>query len=399
MSVARIQVTQTNGHWWFVSPEGTPFVSIGVNHLQSDCWLAPQNLRFMQERYGEDLVDAEGKFDPAGTALPRLVSSLTRRLHDLGFNTLGIHTYDVPPSLFADDFFYCVAIEYFPLGSRYKFNAQTFPDIFASDFEEGLEAHIRTVTHQHREHTSLIGYAFSDIPRWYFYEGQKRDSQPVHPWVRDLMSQPPGTPGRDHLQQVLGTSTPTRREESDRALEAMVEKWVALHHRLLRKHDPNRLLLGDKLHSPHRIPRWMEPILARYLDVLLIQWYTPPGIQEPVLRGLHQRTGLPILNGDSSFGCAQPPHQTVVKGCKVNSKAEAGQAYAHYLTRIMRWPFMLGWHHCGIVEQWDGAKKNDWEINENGFFTPFEEPYPEMVNPIREANLRAKAIHRTAGNS
>ena len=36
-----IRVQETDGVWWFVDGTGAPFVSIGVNHLQSDCWLAP----------------------------------------------------------------------------------------------------------------------------------------------------------------------------------------------------------------------------------------------------------------------------------------------------------------------------------------------------------------------
>lgn len=393
MNRPTIQTRNIDGVWWLINADGDAFVSLGVNHLQSDCWLAPQNRSLMLERYGRDLDRGDGRFNPEGRALPKLVGSLAKRLKDLRFNTLGIHTLDVPARLFADDFYYGVAIEVHPLGSRFRFGEQTFPDIFAAEFEARLEQHIRHVVQEHRGHANLIGYAFSDIPRWYFYEGQSLDRQPVHPWVRDLLGLPDGAPGKAAVQEALGKAQAVTRADSDTALSAMVEHWYALHARLLRRHDPGRLLLGDKLHSPHRIPAWFEPILARHVDILFIQWYTPPETQREVLAGLHARTGLPILNGDSSFGCACPPHQSKVKGFPVDSKAAAGQAYAHYLETVMTWPFMLGWHHCGILEQWDGGKINDWEINENGFLNPFEEPYPEFTGPIRDANHKAVTLH------
>lgn len=59
----------------------------------------------------------------------------------------------------------------------------------------------------------------------------------------------------------------------------------------------------------------------------------------------------------------------------------------------MSLPFMLGWHHCGLVEQWDGGKTVDWAVNENGLFDPFENPYPEITVPAKAANERAHHWH------
>jgi len=396
VNTPRIRVENRQGVWWLISPEGDPFVSLGVNHLQPDCWLAPYNREHMLRTYGGDLEGTPGRFHPDGQALPRLVDRLIPRLRGMGFNTLGIHTVDVPARLFADHLYYCVAVEFHPLGSRFRFGEDVFPDIFSDAFTAALEEHIRSLTRLHRDNPSLIGYVFSDIPRWYFYEGQRLDRQAVHPWVEDLARMPPGSTGASRLRAVLGKPRAETRDESNAVLRVMVDQWYRLHATLLRKHDPGRLLLGDKLHSPHRIPRAFEPILREHLDILCVQWYTPPEEQAEVLRGLHERTGLPILNGDSSFCCPQPPHQTEVKGFALPSRTAAGEAYHHYLTRVMAWPFMLGWHHCGILEQWDGGKSHDWERNENGFLTPFEAPIPEYVTPMTLANQQAHSLHSQA---
>ena len=375
----RVSLSQVEGWWRFQNACGERFFSVGVNHFQPDCWLAPQNKELMLHRYGDDLEGSHGEFNQSGQGLRNLSSSLCERLKAWGFNTFGMHTYGVPHAYFADTFYYPIAIEYHPLGSRFKFGLQQFPDIFSQEFQSGLDRHIQILSAQHQGNENFLGYIFSDIPRWYFYEGQELDRQAVHPWVSDLLSMPASSAGYQAARQALGKETAESRADSDRVLAAVVKEWYRLHCGLLKRHDPGRLIFGDKLHSPHRLPTWFEQILANHVDAICIQWYTPAEQQQSVLSGINARTGLPIFNGDSSFGCPQQPQQTKVKGYPVDSKLAMGLAYADYLDEIRTWPFMLGWHHCGIMEQWDGAKMRDWEINENGFLDPFEEPYGPLL--------------------
>lgn len=396
-SLSPVRLIEDDGVWWLCGPTEERFVSVGINHIQSDCWLAPYNRDYMEERYGADLGLADGRFNGEGEGLVKLLADLKEGLRDLGFNTFGMHTFDVPERLYADEFHYCVAIDYYPLGSRYRFGEQRFPDIFGEAFVEGLEKHIAAICGRHRFRERFIGYAYSDIPRWYFYEGQSLDREPVHPWVKDLLALPEGSPGRAVCREVVGEEAVTTREQSDAILRRVVAYWYRLHRELIRKHDPVHLLLGDKLHSPHRIPQWFPEILREEVDLLFIQWYCPMEEQRSTLERLHRTTGKPILNGDSCFGCAKPPRQTKVKGYPVESQAAVGAAYADYLEGAMRLPFMVGWHHCGLMEQWDGGKRNDWEINENGLMDPYGRWYPEITGPVREANRCAVQWHAASG--
>lgn len=394
-----ITVQQGHGTWWLQDARARRFASLGVNHLQSDCWLAPYNRDFMVKRYGRDLVGPDGQFNPEGKALRRLVDDVKNDLLDLGFNTLGMHTYGIPVEFFANEFYYCVAIEHFPLGSRYQFGKQRFPDVFSESFAAALERRVRDVCLQHRQQERLIGYAYSDIPRWYFYAGETPDGEAIHPWVKDLLSLPDGAAGRQACRAVVGDEEVTSRAQSDAILRRIVERWYTLHATLIRRYDSMHLLLGDKLHSPHRLPRWFLPIIRDNVDILFIQWYTPVEQQAVTLEALHAATGKPILNGDSCFSCPKPPQQTRVKGYKVSSQAAVGKAYADYLKGAMRLPFMLGWHHCGLMEQWDGGKQHTWEINENGLFDPFGNPYVEITDPVRAANGMAETWHSQAGSA
>lgn len=177
-------------------------------------------------------------------------------------------------------------------------------------------------------------------------------------------------------------------------LARAAERWYDVHTRALRRHDPGRLIFGDKLHSPHTIPHWLLDTVRRHVDVLLIQWYKPFAEQRGALIELHRRLGKPILNGDSGFACLKPPHQTEVKGYRVADLVSVGRSYTEYLDGIMSLPFMIGWHHCGFMEQWDGGKRSEHgELSENGLMDPFERPHEPVVRAVRQANLRAAALH------
>ena len=57
---------------------------------------------------------------------------------------------------------------------------------------------------------------------------------------------------------------------------------------------------------------------------------------------------------------------------------------------------MLGWHHCGMLEQWDGSGRGDIVTSETGFLDPFENEYEAITDRIKEANERAAQWHEGA---
>jgi len=119
-----VQIQCIDQRWWFVNEDGKHFVSVGVNHLQSDCWLAPYNTEFMLERYGDDLATDDLHFNPDGEALPRLVKATKARLQSIHLHRFGLHTYYFPPQLIAAHFYYLLAIEYSHTGSPFQFEEQ-----------------------------------------------------------------------------------------------------------------------------------------------------------------------------------------------------------------------------------------------------------------------------------
>ena len=46
------RVEKIKGRWWFITPDGNAFISIGINHIESTFLKYPDNIHIWKERYG-----------------------------------------------------------------------------------------------------------------------------------------------------------------------------------------------------------------------------------------------------------------------------------------------------------------------------------------------------------
>lgn len=444
MSQLRKQVTNTgfvgveaiDGVWWFVSPAGEPFLSLGVNHIEPHLWLGPYNREHTITRYGSDFVLPDGRFNPDGDAARKWIDRQVEVCRHMGFNTFAKHTHpSIPPALYRDQIYYVASLETAPLGNwRQAKGEAPMPDVFSVDFERHLRKRVQEVCSEHRDSQNLLGYLFVDVPAWETDQthGSKADDVMIYPWVNAIVGLGEYAPGKrawiEHLKRyytsadeaarawgipVSGTYgiswdtlarlntwfQPVDPERAREVLTAFMGKiatqWYRLHHDEIRKADPNHLILGDKS-MVNRFRAWLLPALARYVDVVLIQSYNHFDKDREMMDWIHQETGKPLLNGDGSFGFANPHQQKYsVKGSWTNSTsvADVAEKYRQYLEATVKRPYMIGWHHCGYLEQWDDSERGDVNSNENGFLDPFENEYTAWTNVIREGNQQAHTRH------
>lgn len=57
-------------------------------------------------------------------------------------------------------------------------------------------------------------------------------------------------------------------------------------------------------------------------------------------------------------------------------------------------PYMLGWWHCGYIEQWAPAGTHLGQ--QCGFFSPFDEPRTDLLPRVKQANENAAQWHKGA---
>ena len=437
-----VHVKQIDGVWWFIGPEGNRFLSLGVNHIEPHLWLAPYNREATLKRYGQDMIDAEGRFDTKSDAAKKWIDRQVEICEDLHFNSFGKHIHPtIDPVLYQDQVYFLAAMETAPLARWIQAVGEgPMPDVFSEEFEAIVNDKAGEVCGQYKDNPNLLGYVYTDIPFWIMPDYlQKRENEYVmiYPWVNAIMRLGYHTPGKQkwitHLQQrydtpekatnawgisfvpIYGMSwnklarmqtwfNPTDIEsvKADMLsfLELIAEKYYELHYKAIRKYDQNHLIIGDKNDIAMYHP-FLTSALKKYVDVIAVQSYNPWSVDEKTTEWIYEQTGKPIYNGDGSFAFVHPRQQKYqVKGWWTGAKnmEDVIRMYRETLEGMMAKPYMIGWHHCGILQQWDEAERGDVASNENGFMDPFENYYTSWTKVIRKTNANAQKLHENSTN-
>ncbi len=437
-----IRVEKANGVWWFVSPEGEPFVSLGVNHIEPHLWMGPYNIGNTVLRYGDDFVLPDGRFNPDGDGARKWIDRQVEVCRSLHFNTFAKHTHpSIPPRLYQDQIYYVASFETAPLGRwRQDKGESPMPDVFSADFEGHLRGKVREVCEVHGNSPNLLGYLFVDVPLWETNQtpGTREDDVMIYPWVNTILRLAEFSAGKrawihllkgryadaeqaarawgitvspaygiswEYLGRLDSWFNPADRVRAQNDMTAFMgliaDRWYGLHYDEIRKVDPNHLILGDKSRVD-TFRDWLVPALKKYVDVVLIQSYNHFSKDREMTDWIHEQTGKPILNGDGSFGYPNPRQQKYnVKGFRSGATGlgEVAEMYRKYLEETMAKPYFVGWHHCGFLEQWDGSERGDVNSNENGFLDPYGVEYPTWTDVIRRTNARSNALHAASNTN
>ena len=433
-----IHLDKVDGTWWLVDAEGERFVVTGMNHISFTTRFAPYNKDFWLEEFGPGLFDENGVVWHGAEAKSWLCR-IVKDHKDYGFSTIAFHH---PPEL-PSEYFEELGIHYLgklKLGETSHLNVVWgggFPDVFSDEWQTESERRVQAFTAKHKDNKHLIGYTYSDLPE-YAYEAflqrhewqiQRFDVYVLHPWIEALVSRP-GMPkakqiwvdvlkGRypsaaaagvaydievetwDDFAEISEWGLPDDEEQGIGDMTVMskiiTETWLKTHHDLIRKYDPNHLILGDKVsaHGPAQ-PDWVWELVSKYVDVVLIQDFEFFDEEhEAKLRHIHEKTGKPIINGDHAYATLRP-NMRAHKGVPVENLTRVGEEYTRYTRGTMALPFMLGWQYCGYIEQWAGATNDSTGQEQPGFFDPFGEPLVDALVLVKKANESAVSWHEAA---
>ncbi|GAB5561082.1 MAG: hypothetical protein SynsKO_27290 [Synoicihabitans sp.] len=435
-----IHVEQIDGVWWFIDPDGEKFISTGVNHIEPHLWLAPYNKAATLAKYGDDMVDENGYFSSAGSAAKKWINAQVAVCEDLHFNTFAKHTHEaINPKLYAEQIYYVISLETASLaGWRERKGEGPRPDVFSADFAKFVDEKVRGICEQHRESRNLLGYLYTDVPSWIMGMAERRERDNfvmIYPWLNSIIGLGESAPGKQrwiaHLAErydrpedaakvwgfevspTYGISwermarlttwfDPVDAEKADADMKSFMfviaDQWYGMHREIVHRYDQNHLVFGDKNIVNWHYP-WVLAALKKHVDVVATQGYGRWADDGPITADIYAATGKPIFNGDGCFGLANEHQQEWgVKGFRTGAKSMADVAafYEETLRGMMADPHMIGWHHCGYIEQWDAAERGDSPRNENGFLTPFEEYHTEWTDVIRRVNAAAPSWHETS---
>lgn len=306
------RVGKRGGRWFFLDPDGNPFFSVGLNHIDSATLRYSENVQIWREKYGNnmqrwlsesvkpDLV-AWG-FNTVGWVQEVVTRGLTNHRHSRNFTFEEYQWLDMPYG------------HMLPFADFHQWEAETrHPDVFSKDFEDWCDYVARAHCGRFADDPKLIGYFYIDCPTWVHTRKENRWKGPLFD-PDDLKTKA----GRRRLAEIAG-------------------RYYKVTHDAIRRYDKNHLILGDRYEANAPLPVEVVEAAIPYIDVISFQHFAPPGNIVANLASWRKRFDLPMLVADCSHSIRLPNGY---------SGHDVGR-YQQTLKLLFQDPSCLGYHLCG----------------------------------------------------
>jgi hypothetical protein len=341
-----------HGRWCLITPEGNPFFSLALNHIDSTSLRYAENLDIWRQKYGnsqkrwlQEAVAPDLKswgFNSVGWVQEVVTRADTNHRHSRNFTFEEYQWLDMP---------YCHML---PFADFHQWEAETrHPDFFSSGFQDWCDYVARAHCARMADDAHLIGYFYIDCPTW------------VH-------TRPP-----NHWKGPLFDPAKLEAEAGCRELFEMATQYYRVTHDAIRRYDKHHLILGDRYEANARVPMEVVNAARPYVDVLSFQDF-----REPIehLADWHEKTGMPVLWADGAHGISAEDHSGLYHDGRYSRND--GRWYAEMLAGLRKNPGCVGAHLCGAY------LRN--HVRRRGLLDEQERPDDENMALIREANLQTQ---------
>jgi len=329
------------GRWRLLSPSGSPFFSLGLNHVDPAV-----------------LMHADGAgpwYRIYGNSMERWLNAVGREIRAWGFNTMGwnqevvargrtIHRHS---RAFTYEEYQWLQMPYchmLPFAQLHHWDTDhRHVDFFSYEFEDWCDYVARTHCGRFVDDPKLIGYFYSDCPAW------------VHNQRKNAWKGPVFDPE--------GLKTPEGRER----LRQIARRYYQVCYESVRRYDPHHLILGDRYEANR--PYALEVIESAlpYINVLSFQHFDTPQAIVENLNLFAERTGMPILLADSGVADGRTWH--------TGTLALDAERYGKTLQKVVEEaPSCVGFHLCGAFLR-NGVRKY-------GLLSPTEERSPAFAEMV-----------------
>ena len=394
------RVEKLDGKWWFITPDGNPFVSKGVTDVN---WLGAT---LSEDKWHDIIVDKYGTEDVwADAAQDRMVG--------WSFNTIG------PWSSYSMTLRMAHAIVILDSAGH----APRYPDAIVTDYWSTGFAEWSVTTAEQRatpyvEDQNLIGYFLDNELVW---GPDHFATNKTLLWL--YMEFPADAPGREVainfvqdaagtievFNQTWGTSIvdwdeldtlpPTTYWPRNEAAQTVSDdfkifafhQYAAIAINGLHAVDTNHLILGCRFHSYPGDD--LALAAAEYFDVISMAFYneTPP---VPEIDAIYDELDKPFLIEEWSFKAMDSGLLNIQNYAPIVGTQKARSlAYEDYVTDLMIRPYAVAYHWYKWMDNpWRGI--SDIFSGDNfGLMNPYDEPYEPFVKFIREVNHRVETWH------
>jgi regulation of enolase protein 1 (concanavalin A-like superfamily) len=429
-----ITVKERDGRWWFLDPEGNPFISKGVCHIT----FRGDAIQGTDRSPYREAVSA--KYGEAGWWR----EAVAGRLLGWGFNSLGAWS-DNELRRVEHGARRLVDSPILDLGAGFvghqRQGAQAwlqglFPDVFDAGFETYCLARARERCAPLKDDPTILGWFTDNELRW------GPDWRGNDELLTLFLNLPVAAPGRvaamrllrerhteierfnqawhtqfaswadlDRAERVeapytrkavyaqnegeerqLNEADPRRAAfvaDCEAFLEQVAERYFRITGEAVRAADPNHLNFGSRF--AYVPPAPVRAAAARHLDVISFNCYqTDP--TETVRR--YAALGRPMIIGEFTFRAADAGlPNTKGAGPRVATQVERADAFEHYVRLLLREPGVVGYHWFQHNDQ-PKEGRFDGEDSNYGVVDGRDEVYFELTRRMTEVNRQAEAWHR-----
>lgn len=349
-------VAEVDGRWWAIDPEGHFFLCIGVNSVWPAAWKENRAPSTEDLLWGEQALAA---------------------LRSHGFNMLGCWSASDVVRKLPQPMPYCLRWGFmaayrkqrrsqYPVDGGipaiYPFDPEFEP--FCDRLAQGME--------ETKDDPWLFGH-FSD------------NELPLHEWgiVERYLSHPPTDPNHKAAATFMasrGGRTPTKDDDRD-FLRLVVDTYYGKVAAAIRKHDPNHMFLGSRLHGKALMSSVLFEAAGRHADIVSVNYYHRWTPENDRIRNWATVAGKPILL--TEWYAMAPdsglPTDKIGAGFPVKTQNDRAKFYRHFTLTLLENPGCVGWHWFRYR---DGG-------NNAGMINADNEPYEALWEAMKEVNTQA----------
>lgn len=401
---------EKSDRWWFVTPEGSAFLSFGLNHPNEEYLSQDYNIEFWKAEFGaRDASDPRFRMG--------FIKKVMNDLSNFGMNSIGTHAQKHRFGKLTVPYVQGLYFAQIPYWMRPP--ANKFVDVFSGDFERRCEQVARKLVLPRKDDPFLLGYTFTDCPILTDLDADAHGqvpmggAQPNMPtWPRVLRNLGSESPGKKAFVSLMRKHYPgiqdfnrvyeTRFSSFDELLDSQdwspvvksagiddakdnrafllktLDRYYSVACAAVRECDANHLIFGDILNAQTTAPDEVVSLVAGYTDLIAYQYYGSYDEHCEILDRWSRLTGKPLYHADTCFSVPYKEMPAPI-GAVCPDQETRARRFLDCATRSFSRPDVIGWNWCGWVDAWAAWKPERQHSGLQDPFGRYHHPMPETM--------------------
>ncbi|MGM0882898.1 MAG: hypothetical protein ACQEXQ_17910 [Bacillota bacterium] len=423
-STGYFRLQTINGKWWFITPDGYPFIIKGVDaaslwesgyktptlkpdgtykqifeELPDRTAYAPAYTRDANGEYVSFLIANVMK--KYGSGFESKWEDITKkRLIQWGFNTFSKWT---KPKNITFPF-----IQSLQDPSNLRRILWTY-DVFDPQSGSIIENALKTQLYNARYSKWLIGYTYDNEAGWNADIVKDvltySSSSPAKSAFVDFLS-PRYNDNLATINQILGTNALSFDALKNTPIDIAkvpavdISEYIRLASRtyhsmirdIIKKYDPNHLFLGTSIVPTWRTSLDWDQAAMGFVDAFSVDSYT----RDASWISRYENYGKPLLNLEHSFGSSERGLSYISAATMTTSIRERGMAYQAFAESQAAHPLFVGSGWYSYYDQ-PVTGRPDGESYNVGLVNQQDQPYADMVNIMKTTHADLENVHLNGG--